>query len=157
MPEWMGWAILALVVLAVFLGVRGGRRQFKADRQAATSESYAQGARDMQAAVQAGLSQHVTVVAGNDSRSYGLPRTADELGRVPDRVPDHVGVPDLEEIEIRLIRAGLMPGPLGVLGKGMTHVNRTALPAGADADAGHVELGRTGPGDARGLVEGVER
>lgn len=63
--EWLVLAALIVLACGVFLGMRGGRRQFKAH----TAATFASGEAAAEAALSARLSQHVTVVAGN--REYG--------------------------------------------------------------------------------------
>jgi hypothetical protein len=111
--QWLWFLVPVVIVLCGFLAVRGGRRQYKSDRSALAAESYAQGARDIEASLRAQLSNHVTVVAGNDYGTGESHSAADESGGVLGRVRDHGSVP------VHASEA-MIDGVLGEVGSGGT-------------------------------------
>jgi len=86
--QWLGLAALVVLLGAVFMGVRGGRRQFSTH----AAQMKAEGAAEALAGLQASLSQSVTVVAGNDYRSSVSGEDFESAG-VPDWVRARAELP----------------------------------------------------------------
>lgn len=91
--DWVFLGAFGFVVVAVFLGMRKGRRQYVAAMTAVANEARAEGQAEAKAQMAATLAQTVTVVAGNGDR--GLGHSTDASGGVLDWVRSGVPVPDL--------------------------------------------------------------